>query len=210
MTLTTWLTFTLASWAISFSPGAGAICAMSSGLRYGAAHGYWTTVGLVMGIAFQVTVVGLGVGALLAASETGFLVVKWIGALYLIWLGIKQWRAEASPVQVSAEGAANETRWQLIAKGCLVNASNPKGTVFLLAVVPQFLNPAAPLAPQYLIIGATLAFTDAVVMGFYTILAARVLRLLRTPRQIRGINRTFGGLFMAAGAWLATFTRSVA
>lgn len=209
MTLATWLALFLACWAISFSPGAGAIAAMSSGLRHGAARGYWTTVGLVLGIQFQVTIVSLGVGALLATSTTAFEIVKWAGVLYLIWLGVKQWRASASPVQLDAANAPDARISRLVARGFLVNASNPKGTVFLLAVVPQFLNPAAPLAEQYVIIGATLGFTDAVVMGLYTLLAARVLRLLRTPRQIRVMNKTFGGLFIAAGTWLATFTRTV-
>ena len=88
-------------------------------------------------------------------------------------------------------------------RGWTVDALNPKGTVFLLAVVPQFLDLAQPLAPQYVLIAATLGFTDLVVMAGYTALAARVLRLLKSPRQIRLMNRTFGGLFIGAGALLA-------
>ena len=99
------------------------------------------------------------------------------------------------------------TRWQLVLRGWGVNAVNPKGTVFLLAVVPQFLDPARPLGMQYLVIGASLAFTDSVVMGGYTALAARVLALLRTPRQMRMLNRVFGGFFVGVGVLLATFKR---
>jgi homoserine/homoserine lactone efflux protein len=90
----------------------------------------------------------------------------------------------------------------------MVNAVNPKGTVFLLAVVPQFLDLADSLVPQYLVIACTLAFTDFVVMGVYTLLAARVLRLLKSPRQIKALNRAFGGLFIAAGGLLAFFKRT--
>jgi len=93
-------------------------------------------------------------------------------------------------------------------RGFLVNATNPKGIVFMLAVLPQFIDPAAPQLVQYAICGATLAFTDAIVMSGYTAFAARVLRLLREPHHIRWMNRTFGGLFVAAGAALATFKRS--
>ncbi|HET6319717.1 MAG TPA: LysE family transporter, partial [Chloroflexota bacterium] len=90
----------------------------------------------------------------------------------------------------------------------MINAVNPKGTVFLLAVVPQFLDLAQPLAPQYLVIGATLGCTDLIVMGGYTALAAKVLRLLKSPRQMRLMNKTFGSLFVFAGALLAMFKRA--
>jgi homoserine/homoserine lactone efflux protein len=209
MELTTWLTFFLASWAISISPGAGAVAAMSAGLNHGFKRGYFMTFGLVLGIWTQVIVVGLGLGALIATSSLAFAVVKWLGVAYLVWLGIKQWRAPAVPMVAEEEGgAAGTLRRTLVLRGWMVNAVNPKGTVFLLAVVPQFLDLAHSLAPQYLVIGATLAFTDLVVMGVYTLLAARVLRLLKSPRQIKAMNRAFGGLFVAAGGLLAFFKRA--
>ncbi len=207
MTLTTWLAFFAASWAISFSPGAGAISAMSAGLRFGFARGYWNTLGLILGILFQVLVVGVGLGAILAASEMAFTAVKWLGVAYLVYLGVKQMRSRAAPVASDSSATTGGSLRELVTSGFLVNASNPKGTVFLLAVVPQFISPATPLIPQYAIIGGTLAFTDLVAMGIYTALAAKVLRLLRNPSHIRWMNRIFGGLFIAAGVWLATFRR---
>lgn len=209
MELTTWLTFFLASWAISISPGAGAVAAMSAGLNHGFKRGYFMTLGLVLGIWTQVLVVGLGLGALIATSSLAFAVVKWLGVAYLVYLGVKQWRAPAVPMVAEEEGGAAATpRRNLVLRGWMVNAVNPKGTVFLLAVVPQFLDLAHALAPQYLVIAATLAFTDLVVMGVYTLLAARVLRLLKSPRQIKAMNRAFGGLFVAAGGLLALFKRA--
>jgi homoserine/homoserine lactone efflux protein len=208
-----WLTFFVASWAISLSPGPGALAAMTSGLRYGFARGYWTTLGLILGIWTQTLIVGVGLGALIAASNTAFLVVKWLGVAYLVYLGIQQWRAPAVPMvadEARNEAAASATpsRRSLVWRGWLINAMNPKGTAFMLAVVPQFLDLSQPLALQYLVITATLSFTDLVVMAGYTALASRVLSLLRSPRQIRWMNRTFGSLFVAAGALLATFKRS--
>ena len=94
-------------------------------------------------------------------------------------------------------------------RGWAINAVNPKGTVFLLAVVPQFLDLHSSLVQQYGVIAATLGFTDMVVMAGYTALAARVLSALRSTKQILIMNRTFGSLFIAAGALLATFKRSV-
>jgi homoserine/homoserine lactone efflux protein len=213
MELTTWLAFFAASWAISISPGAGAVAAMSAGLNHGLVRGYFMTFGLVLGIWTQVLVVGLGLGALIATSSLAFAVVKWLGVAYLVYLGIKQWRAPAEPMVAEANGEGGPTqvatpRRTLVLRGWMVNAVNPKGTVFLLAVVPQFLDLTQPLSTQYAVIAATLGFTDLVVMGVYTLLAARVLRLLKTPRQIRLLNRSFGSLFVAAGGLLAFFKRA--
>lgn len=209
MEMSTWLAFFAASWAISISPGAGAVAAMSAGLNHGFRRGYFTTFGLVLGIWLQVVVVSLGLGALVATSSTAFLVVKWLGVAYLVFLGIQQWRAPATPMAAKAEaGAALVTRRSMVLRALMINAVNPKGTVFLLAVVPQFMNLAQPLLPQYLVIAATLGFTDLVVMAGYTALAARVLGALKSPAHIRTMNRTFGGLFVFAGSLLAMFKRA--
>ena len=208
MELSTWLPFFLASWAISLSPGAGAVAAMSAGLNHGFKHGYFTTFGLVLGIWTQIIVVGLGLGALIAASSFGFALVKWLGVAYLVWLGIKQWRAPAEPmVALDNTDTPLVARHSLVLRGWMINAVNPKGTVFLLAVVPQFLDLGRSLGPQYLVIAATLGFTDLVVMAGYTVLAAKLLRLLKSPSHIRLMNRAFGGLFVAAGLLLASFKR---
>ena len=212
MELSTWIAFFAASWAISLSPGAGAVAAMSAGLNHGFKHGYFMTFGLVLGIWTQIVVVGLGLGALIAASSFGFALVKWGGVAYLVWLGIKQWRAPAVPMVTSEAGEAGTlstrtSRRSLVLRGWMINAVNPKGTVFLLAVVPQFLDLDRSLGPQYGVIAATLGFTDLVVMAGYTVLAARLLRLLKSPIHIRLMNRSFGSLFVMAGALLATFKR---
>jgi len=209
MELSTWLTFFVAAWAISISPGAGAVAAMSAGLNHGFRRGYVMSFGLVAGIWTQILVVGIGLGALIAASSLAFAIVKWLGVAYLVWLGIRQWRAPPLPLG-AAEGpsAADATPRALFVRGWIVNALNPKGTVFLLAVVPQFLDLGRSLLPQYAVIAATLACTDLVVMAGYTALAARVLRLLRSPAQIKALNRSFGGLFVGAGALLALFKRA--
>ena len=208
MELSTWLAFFAASWAISISPGAGAVAAMTSGLNHGFRRGYITCFGLVLGIWTQVLVVGAGLGAIVTASAAAFFVIKWLGVAYLVWLGIAQWRAPAVPLVAKAQNAL-QARGSMVLQGWMINAVNPKGTVFLLAVVPQFLNPVQPLWPQYAVIAATLAFTDLVVMGAYTALAARILVALKSPLHLRIINRTFGGLFIAAGSMLALFKRSV-
>lgn len=207
MELSTWLTFFAASWAISISPGPGAIASMSAGLNHGFKYGYVTIFGLVLGIWTQLLVVGVGLGALMATSSTAFTVVKWFGVGYLVWLGIQQWRAPARPMVALSDTGEAVSQRALILRAWMINVVNPKGTVFLLAVVPQFIDLSAPLLPQYLTIGATLAFTDMVVMAGYTALASRVLGALKEPSHIRAMNRTFGSLFVIAGSLLALFKR---
>lgn len=208
MLFDTWLAFLVASWLISLSPGAGAISCMTAGMRYGFARSRWNIFGLQLGILFMLAIVGGGLGAVLAASVTAFTVVKWLGAAYLVWLGIQQWRAPAAAIDIDTASVSDGSPRALFVRGFLVNASNPKGMLFMLAVLPQFIDPARPQLVQYGICAATLFFTDLVVMSVYTAFAAKVLRLLRAPAHLRAMNRAFGGLFIAAGALLATFRRA--
>ena len=207
MTFATWITFFLACWAISLSPGPGAIAAMSAGLNYGFRRGYFMVFGLILGICTLVCIVVAGLGAVIAASNTAFTVLKLLGAAYLVWIGIAQWRASDRPL-VAATDAPVLTRKQLVVRGWAINATNPKGTVFMAAVVPNFIDVSHPLIPQYLVIMASLCFTDLVVMAGYVALASRVLRALNEPHHVRIMNRCFGGLFVVAGTLLATFRRT--
>ena len=209
MSLSTWLAFFVASWIISLSPGAGAISCMTAGVRYGYRRALWNIAGLQVGILFVLAIVAVGLGAIIAASATLFLAIKWLGVAYLVWLGIEQWRSAATPVAEDTLGnGADATPRRLLLRGFLVNATNPKGIVFMLAVLPQFIDPARPQLVQYAICGGTLFFTDLVVMSGYTGLAAKVLRLLREPRQVRLLNRVFGSLFVAVALALASFRRA--
>lgn len=208
MTLATWITFFLACWAISLSPGPGAIASMTAGLNHGFRRGYITVFGLVLGIWTQVVIVAAGLGAIIAASSTVFTVLKFCGAAYLVWIGISQWRASDKPLVAAATDAPVLSARQLIVRGWAINATNPKAAVFMLAVVTNFIDPARPLLPQYVIIALSLSFTDLVVMAGYVALAARVLRALDEPHHVRIMNRSFGSLFIVAGTLLATFRRS--
>jgi len=203
-----WFAFFTASWAISISPGPGAVAVMSASLNHGFARGYFATFGLVLGMWTQLLVVAAGLGAVIATSALAFAVVKWLGVAYLIWLGVRQWRAPARAMTIDPGAATRTTRRRIVAEAWLLNAANPKGTAFMLAVVPQFLSPGDPLLPQYLAIAATLAFTDLVVNAGYAALAARLLGWLRTPARMSAVNRVFGSLFIALGVALATFKRS--
>jgi len=208
MSLHVWLAFIVAAILISLSPGAGAISCMASGMRYGYRRSLPNIAGMQLGVALQLVVVGIGLGALLAASALAFNLVKGFGVAYLCYLGWQQFRAKSEPVRLADADAAAGTPRALFVQGFLVNASNPKATIFLLAVLPQFIDPHAPPLPQYLICMATLTVVDIIVMSGYALFASRVLRLLREPRQIRWMNRGFGVLFLLAGGFLALFRRA--
>ena len=206
MTLPTWLTFFVAAWLISLSPGVGAISCMSSGMRFGYRRSIPNILGLQAGATALIAIVAAGLGALLAASAVAFTAIKWFGVAYLLWLGIAQWRADARPVRLDdAASPAVRTGLPMFWRAFLINLSNPKGIVFMLAVLPQFIDPQTRQWPQYALCAATLLFTDAVVMSGYTLLAVRVLSTLREPHHIRWLNRTFGSLFIGAAVLLATF-----
>lgn len=208
MSWSLWLAFFAASWAISLSPGPGAVAVMSASMRYGFARGYFATFGLVLGLWTQLVVVAVGLGAVIATSALAFAAVKWLGAAYLVYLGIRQWRAPPRSMAIAADVGKRMSRRRIVAEAWLLNAINPKGTAFMLAVVPQFLAPVEPLVPQYLVIGATLGFTDLVVNAGYALFAARLLGMLRTPSRLRIVNRVFGSFFVALGLLLATFKRA--
>ena len=202
-----WLAFVGASIAISVSPGAGAIQSMSTGLSHGVRRGYWSITGLEIGLMLQLAAVAVGLGAAVAKSVVAFTVIKWIGVAYLIYLAVRQWRTRPGDLGEQLTASADGSRVNLLVRGFLVNVTNPKGLVFLLAVVPQFVVPTAPLLPQYLAIAATMVAVDLVVMGAYTGLAVRLLAWLRTPRQQTIMNRTFSGLFATAAVVLSLVRR---
>lgn len=208
MTLDTWFAFFLASWIISLSPGPCAFSAMSAGMRFGYKKAIWNILGMQLATVLLLAIVAVGLGALLAASDTLFNIIKWLGVAYLVWLGLQQWRTK--PVVITEEPDANpsKTSRELFWRGFLINASNPKAIIFMLAVLPQFINTQQPLWPQYMACELSLFITDFVVMSLYALLAARVLRALRAPSHIRWTNRVFGGLFVSAGALLAGLAHS--
>ncbi|OTG86776.1 threonine transporter RhtB [Acinetobacter sp. ANC 4558] len=202
-----WFAFMLACWIISISPGAGAIASMSSGLNYGFRHGYWNALGLQLALLIQIGVIAAGAGVLFATTPWAFLIVKWFGVGYLLYLAYLQWKAPIQNIEIS-NGLQNKSRKKLIIHGFLVNLSNPKAIVFLLAVLPQFLDLTRPQPTQYAIMAMTMITIDLIVMAGYTGLASKVLRILKSPKQQKYLNRTFAGLFSGAAFLLSLVRQS--
>ena len=206
MTLAVWLGFLAASILIAVTPGPGAVISMSTGMR----HGYWSALMAILGlqaaILVHLAIVALGLGAVLAAPESASFLIKFLGAAYLVWLGIQKWRAPAIPIDANVPTVRSKG---LFLQGVLVNLTNPKAIVFIAALVPQFVDPAQPQLQQYLLIAATLCATDLAVMSGYALAAVHLGRWLHDPAAIRGQNRFFGGLFISAGALLAASSRPI-
>jgi homoserine/homoserine lactone efflux protein len=185
MAFDVWLAFIGAAILIAVSPGVGAIQSMAVGLTHGVRRGYWSILGLETGLMLQLTLVAVGLGAAVASSIVAFNVIKWIGVAYLAYLAVRQWRSVTTDLREQVGKSVDGGRLSLVVRGFLINTTNPKGLVFFLAVLPQFVVPTAPLLPQYLAIGATMVAVDLVVMGLYTGLAVRLVEWLHTPRQER-------------------------
>jgi homoserine/homoserine lactone efflux protein len=214
MSFATWITFVIAGSLIAISPGSGAVMAMSHGLAYGIRKASATVLGLQFGLLLVFVIAGAGVGSLLLASELAFSVVKTVGALYLIWCGVSQWRAQvpANP-QASAQAtdpARHPSFTARVLTGFLTNATNPKGIIFMVAVLPQFISQQAELLPQLLILGVTMVTIDCLVMHGYAWLAASMQRFFRDARAVKKQNRFFGGVLVLVGAALFFVKRGAA
>lgn len=221
MELNVWLAYFAAAWVIALSPGSGAVLSMTHGLAHGVRRTGATIVGLQLGLMVILLVAGVGVGALLMASATAFTVVKVVGAAYLIWLGWRQWVAPVEAASAAPSGrpqaaapaahdSAGPSVRERVLLGFFTNVTNPKGIVFMVAVLPQFIDPARSLGLQLLILLVTTVFADVLVMHGYAFLASRAQRWLATAKARRAQNRVFGGLLMAMGASLFMVKRAVA
>lgn len=198
-----WLTLVVAGTVISLTPGAGAINAMATSLGSGWTRSIWGILGQQVALVVHIAVVAAGVGVLVAGHPLVFNVVRYAGAAYLVWLGIRQWRMPPRPFAVDG-AVTREPAWSMFRRGMFVNLTNPKAVVFFLAFLPQFVRPDRPLPAQYLVIGATIVAIDLLVMWFFFAAAAKGLkRLTRRESGQRTLNRVFGSLFVAVGAVLA-------
>ena len=202
MPLSTWIAFVFAAVIIAISPGSGAVLSMSHGLSYGVRKASATVLGLQIGLLLVFTIAGAGVGSLLLASEPAFNVVKVVGAIYLIYLGVTQWRAQAAPTAEAGILADHPAFGRRVLTGFLTNSTNPKGIIFMVAVLPQFIAQNLPLLPQLLILGATMVTIDTCVMHGYALLASTMQKFFRNAASMRKLNRFFGGVLVLMGGAL--------
>lgn len=205
MSFSLWLSLLTACVVISFTPGAGAINTMSNALASGWRRSIWGVVGQQIALIIHVLIVAAGVGVFVARSPLLFTTIRYVGAAYLIYLGL---RMALSRPKVADSAAAvgvvpRVTNRAMLLRGLWVNLLNPKAIVFFLAFIPQFVRLDEPQLPQYLVLAATAVVVDVLVMWFFFAAAARPFgRFAGTVRGQRVLNGVFGALFVLVAALL--------
>lgn len=198
MELHTWIAFALTSLLISITPGPGAVLAMAQGSRLGIRLALPTLLGLELGGATIFVLASVGVGSLLLSSATAFNAAKIAGAAYLIWLGIRQWRSVHQGPGTVQEGQDSSVAQRFIS-GFLTNVANPKGIVFIMAILPQFISQSSAVLPQLATMALTMLLVDLMVMTAYAGGANYLGRLLNSTRAIKVQGRILGGVLVGMG-----------
>jgi threonine/homoserine/homoserine lactone efflux protein len=205
MSWETWAAFTAASALLMIIPGPTILLVISYALGQGWRAAFPMAIGVALGDFTAMTLSLLGLGALLAASATVFTILKWVGAAYMVWLGIKLWRAGgALNAKPRADGASMA---KMLGHAWIVTALNPKSIIFFVAFLPQFLNPQADFLTQMLVFESTfliLAFANAI---GYALIASRARAAIRNERVVGAANKVGGSLLIGAGI-LATTARA--
>ncbi|AIU68377.1 homoserine/homoserine lactone efflux protein [Vibrio coralliilyticus] len=201
MDMHVWLAYVVTAVVFSLAPGSGTVNSISNGLSYGTRKSLSAIAGLQIGLTLHIILVGAGIGALVAQSATAFTMIKWVGAAYLVWLGIQKWRDKSGLATHTQGEALSGTK--LMSNAVLINLTNPKSIVFLVALFPQFIDPAKDQLTQLAVLGVTTVVIDSIVMLGYTSLAAQMGRFIRSDKIMSKINKVFGSMFVGCGALLA-------
>ncbi len=209
MPLEIWLAYVATSAVVLAIPGPTILLVLS----YSIAHGRQATLPLVAGVALgdavAITLSLIGLGTLLAASAFWFTIIKWIGGLYLIYLGITLLRGVRKPMQLEAEAGAASAPRKLFGNAFIVTALNPKSIVFFIALLPQFIAAGHPVTPQLWILGVTFVVLATIGATSYALFATTIRQFLRTRRAQQAYGLIGGGLLCGAGAWALSARRVV-
>lgn len=207
MELEVWFTLFLAAIAISVSPGAGAVVSMNYGIKYGLKKSYSAILGLQTGLFIQIFIVVIGLGALIAKSVLIFNIVKWIGVAYLVYLGLSKIFEKVEVIDEDAH-INNYNAKKAYITSTLINITNPKATVFLVAFLPQFLNPNESLWFQFFIISSTLVTVDIIVMTGYSSMASKLKFLIKDVKAMKIQNRITGSFLIFAAVLMSSAKRA--
>ena len=202
MTIRTWALFAATDLVACFVPGPAVLFVVGSALRHGARAALRANLGILSANAFYFALSATGLGALLLASHALFTGLRWMGAAYLVWLGVRLWLTNAAPRAVPAT-ARELPSGSLYARAVLLQLSNPKALVFFAALLPQFIDSTRPIATQFAILGVTSTLFELCVLAFYGSAAGAAAERLHTPRWQRRLDRASGSCLLAAGLKLA-------
>lgn len=212
MSLEHWLAFVAASAVLLAIPGPTILLVISYALGHGRKAATSTVAGVALGDFTAMTASMLGLGALLATSATLFTALKWIGAAYLVYLGIKLWRAPVSTgaVDEAVADAPKERPFRIFLHTYVVTALNPKSIIFFVAFLPQFLDTSRPVFHQMVIFEVTFLVLATLNAALYGVLASMARNSIRKPSVQRAVNRVGGSLMIGAGALAVGWRRAAA
>ncbi|MCA1491952.1 LysE family translocator [Sinorhizobium alkalisoli] len=204
----TTLAFALVAFIGIATPGPTVLLALTNGSRHGMKKAVAGMIGAVLSDFALIGAVALGLGALLAASEFWFTVVKWLGAAYLAFLGILLLRSKGTldVASVTPDASASTSR-AVFLKSFLVAVTNPKGYLFFSAFLPQFIDPALPQPPQYAVLAVVFASIDFLVMFGYALVGSQAVRFLKRSGAV-WLDRICGGALLALAGSLAFYRRA--
>lgn len=203
----TWSLFVATEAILSLTPGPAVLMVLSRALKHGSAKSVWSSLGILSANAFYFVLSATSLGAVLLASYHVFYAVKWIGAAYLIYLGVSTFISKTPLVPLSTASPLH-AGWRLFIDGFVLQAANPKALLFFCALLPQFIDPTQPIAFQVLILGASSVLVEFIILLGYGILAGSASRFAGNPRFSTVTNRIAGSLLIGAGAGLAAIRRS--
>ena len=207
MTVEVYLAYVVASAILLAIPGPTILLVVGYALSEGRRAAVGTVAGVALGDFTAMTLSVFGLGAVLATSAFWFAVLKWLGAAYLIYLGIRMWRAKPGSLDADT-GGDRLPRRKMMLHAFMVTALNPKSIAFFVAFLPQFLNPAQPLLPQMLLLGSTFLVLAVANAAAYALLAGGVRKTVRRPAVMTAINRVGGTLLIGAGLLTAAMRRA--
>ena len=210
MSTTVLILFIVTSFVAIATPGPTVLLALSNGARFGTRVARFGMLGAMLSDLILISAVSIGLGALLAASETAFQILKWIGVLYLLYLGIQLLRTQPQSRHDLSQGLNPSVSQphRIFLKCLLVALTNPKGYLFFSAILPQFVNPQTPQFPQYALLALAFTAIDGLVMLGYASSGARAVQLYRTPMAMVWINRLSGGAIVVLAGALALYRRA--
>jgi len=208
MTWQVWSAFFLVETALCLTPGPAVLLVLSQALTHGTFKALNSIAGILAANTFYFVLSATGIGAILLASYDLFFAIKWIGAAYLVWLGVGAFLGKSKTLSVRRGEAVAVGNLRLLLNGLVLQLSNPKALVFFTALLPQFINPHSAIIPQVAILALTSVVIEFLVQLFYAVLAGRASRLAAQPRFASITNRLSGTLLIGAGVGMAAIRRA--
>jgi threonine/homoserine/homoserine lactone efflux protein len=202
-----WVLFTLTEATLCLTPGPAVLLVVSQGLARGTRASIWSNLGILAGNTFYFVLSATGLGAVLLASYELFSAIRWLGAAYLVWLGVGAFRGRSAVFSAAPAAGAVERPGRMLLDGVVLQVANPKALVFFTALLPQFIDPRGSLVAQVAILAATSVVIEFVVLLAYGAAAGRMTALAARPRLGTLVNRLAGSMLITAGVGMAAIRR---